>query len=89
MPSESRTDWRPLNAGNVKGLRGRAILAVRADGKGYYGEIVDITPDYVTLSNGSQWQLLRFFDSPTQFAVIEPPKLKAPRLAERKLNFGG
>jgi hypothetical protein len=87
MPSESRGEWRPLNPTNVKGLRGRRILAVRADGKGYYGEIVDITPEYITLSNGSQWQLLRFHDSPTQFAPIEPPKPKAPRLAERQFNW--
>lgn len=87
MPSESPLGWKPLSRQTAGPLKGCRILAIRADGKGYYGEVVDISEDYVTLLNGSQWQLLRFHDSPTHFAFIEPPKPKAPRLADRQL-FG-
>lgn len=85
MPSESAIRWRPLTQASLRGLRGRTILAVRADGKGYYGVVTEVTADYAMLSNGSQWQRLRFFDSPTQFTPIEPPVQSAPRLAEKKL----
>lgn len=85
MPSESQLDWRSLTQASLRGIRGRTILAVRADGKGYYGSITEVTADYVMLSNGSQWQRLMFFDSPTQFSLVEPPVKSAPRLANRKL----
>lgn len=79
-------EWQALTAANVIGLRCKAtILAIRADGKGYYGRIVDITPEYVELANGSQKQLLRFFDSPTQFAIVKGPEIRQLRLADRQL----
>lgn len=85
MQSES-IDWLPLTYDSVRGLRGTAtILAIRADGKGYYGKVVDVTPEYVELLNGNQKQLLRFFDSPTQFALVRKPPFKQRRLGERTL----
>ena len=85
MQSES-LDWRPLTLANVHGLRVQArILAIRADGKGYFGEVYDVTPEYVELTNGSQRQLLRFFDSPTQFAIVKGPPPHQRRLGERTL----
>lgn len=85
MPYESLL-WGPLTKDNVTGLKDQApILAVRADGKGYYGQIIDVTPEYVELANGSQRQILRFFDSPTQFAIITAPPFHQRKLAERSL----
>lgn len=85
MPSESVV-WRPLTQAGVMAEKDAGpILAVRADGKGYYGVIEDVTREYVELSNGSQRQILRFFDSPTQFVVMKRPPFTAPRLAERRL----
>lgn len=86
MPSEESLNWRPLTYNNVRGLRGvDPILAVRADGKGYYGKVFNLTPDYVELLNGSQKQLLRFFDSPTQFALVVSPPFNQRKLADRTL----
>lgn len=85
MRSES-LEWRPLTPDTVRGLRGQAaILAIRADGKGYYGKVIDVTPEYVELANGSQRQILRFFDSPTQYAIVKGPEPHEGRLAERSL----
>ncbi len=85
MPSDS-LEWFPLTPVNVRGkARTLPILAIRADGKGYFGLIIDITPEHVELANGNQRQLLRFFDSPTQFAIVKGPPPRQRRLAERKL----
>lgn len=85
MPSES-PNWRPLTQATLRGLpHGTAILAIRGDGKGYYGRVKEVTADYVMLANGSQYQLLKFFDSPTEFVVVQGPVRKVPTLAERKL----
>jgi hypothetical protein len=87
MPSES-LDWRPLTPDTVKQLRGRpTILAIRGDGKGYYGWVSEITPEYVELTNGQQKQMLRLFDSPTQFATVKGPSSPSYRLGQPRL-FG-
>lgn len=87
MQSES-LQWSLLSYAKTRGLRRQCrILAIRADGKGYYGLVVEVTPEYVELENGSQKQLLRFFDSPTQFAIVKAPEKRVPKLAESQL-FG-
>lgn len=88
MPSAESLDWSPLTYAKARGLRRHArILAIRGDGKGYYGLVIEVTPEYVELENGSQKQLLRFFDSPTHFAIVRGPEKRAPKLAESTL-FG-
>lgn len=87
MPSNESLQWKPLKANDVRGLLNQKILAVRADGKGYYGAVVGWTAEYLELKNGNQVQLLRFFDSPTQYAIVGAPPQKVPRLAESQL-FG-
>lgn len=78
--------WNPLTPASMVGMRRQAtILAIRADGKGYYGLIVDVTPEYVELANGQQKQLLRFFDSPTQFSIVRGPPYRQRRLADSQL----
>ena len=79
--------WKVLTRSNMPGsMLGVRILAVRDDGKGYYGRIIDITADYVELLNGeNQKQMLRFFDSLTHFQEVTLPgprryKTAAPRL---------
>lgn len=84
MQSES-LDWKALVRNALMGHKGQRILAIRADGKGYYGEIIEVNVEYVELANGSQKQLLRFFDSPTQFAFVRGPEPQQRRLADRKL----
>jgi hypothetical protein len=87
MQSES-LEWRPLIYTTMRGLRRQCrILAIRADGKGHFGLVNEVTPEYVELANGNQKQLVRFFDSPTHFAIIKGPEKRTPRLAESQL-FG-
>jgi hypothetical protein len=87
MRSES-LDWNPLTYQAMRGLRRQCrILAIRADGKGYYGLVNEVTPEYVELANGSQKQLLKFFDSPTQFAIVKGPEPHKRKLADSQL-FG-
>jgi hypothetical protein len=89
MPMQSESlEWRPLIYTTMRGLRRQCrILAIRADGKGYFGLVNEVTPEFVELSNGNQKQIVRFFDSPTQFAIIDGPRKRRPVLAESQL-FG-
>jgi hypothetical protein len=82
--------WRPLTYDGIEAeRRAGPILAIRADGKGYFGTVVDVNREYVELANGSQRQILRFFDSPTQFVVVKRPPFHQRKLAERTLRLEG
>lgn len=85
-------EWIALNKSNIRrkvGSSPLAILAVRRDGKGYYGVVSQANDEYVELQNGDHRQNLYFAGSPTVFAVIEQPPAPTYKLGERRLNFGG
>lgn len=84
--------WNPLNRTNIRRLVGSsslAILALRRDGKGYYGRVNQIADEYVELSNGDHVQNLYYFGAPTVFAVIEEPAAPTYKLGERRLKLEG
>lgn len=76
-------NWHPLCYAAINDEYGRVVLIVRPNGRGFYGQIVDVTPDYVELQNGDFKNMVRF-GTPASFTVIEVPGLNlsvgAPRL---------
>jgi len=80
--------WKNFNKTNVRALVGDSsvpLLAVRRDGRGYFGFVEQVTDNYVELSNGGHRQNLYFNGIPIQFMLVEIPaaptyKLGAPRL---------
>jgi hypothetical protein len=83
-----KIDWHPLNKTNIRRLIGGAslsILAIRRDGKGYYGRVNFVGDGYVELTNGDHVQNLYFAASPTVFAVIDEPPAPSYKLGERRL----
>ncbi len=79
--------WKPLAYGNLDRMSGRHLLVVRADGKGYYGELVYYDVEYIELANGNQRQIVKFFDSPAQFTPVAPPVRPTYRLGESRLKL--
>lgn len=80
--------WHPLNKTNIRRVVGGAslaILALRRDGKGYYGRVNQIGEGYVELANGDHVQNLYFAGAPTVFAVIEEPPAPSYKLGEWRL----
>lgn len=85
-------EWHPLNKTNIKRLAGGAsvsILALRRDGKGYFGQVNQITDEYVEISNGDNLQNLYFFSAPTVFAVIAEPPAPTYKLGQARLKLEG
>lgn len=83
--------WHPFVKTNVRRVVGSAslaILALRRDGKGYYGQVNQITDEYVEILNGDHCQNLYFVGSPTIFAVIEEPPAPTYKLGDRRLKLG-
>lgn len=82
--------WHPFNKTNVRRVVGSAslaVLALRRDGKGYYGRVNHINDEYVELSNGDHVQNLYFVGAPTVFAVIEEPAAPTYKLGDRRLKL--
>lgn len=85
-------EWVAFNKSNVRKLVGNnplAILAVRRDGKGYYGTVNHITAEYVEISNGDHVQNLYFLGAPMVFSVIDQPPAPSYRLGQPRLKLEG
>lgn len=89
--TQTSIEWHSLNKTNIRRVVGGAslaILAVRRDGRGYYGTVNQITDEYVELMNGDNHQNLYFVGSPTVFAVIDEPPAPSYKLGQRRLPLG-
>lgn len=87
-----KLDWKNFNKTNVRTLVGDsspAILAVRRDGKGYFGIVNQVSDEYVELANGDHRQNLYYHLAPMQFTVIELPPIPTFKMAERRLQLEG
>lgn len=85
-------EWVAFNKSNIRRLVGSnslSILAVRRDGKGYYGIVNQITSEYVELTNGDHVQNVYFAGAPAMFAIIEQPPAPSYRLAQPRLKLEG
>ena len=85
-------EWSAFNKSNIKRLVGSnslAILAVRRDGKGHFGTVSQITPEYVEISNGDHVQNLYFLGAPMVFAVIDAPPAPSYKLGQPRLKLEG
>ncbi len=85
-------EWAAFNKSNVRKLVGSnslAILAVRRDGKGYYGTVNQITAEYVEICNGDHMQNLYFLGAPMVFAVIDQPPAPSYKLGQPRLKLEG
>jgi hypothetical protein len=63
------------------------ILAVRLDGRGYYGWVSLVTDEYIELSNGEFRQNIYFSGAPIVFAVIEEPPRPSYKMAQPRLRL--
>lgn len=80
-------DWRKISRDELAMIRrGQPLLVVRDDGKGYYGVLSDLTPNFFELANGNHRQIVAF-STVGSFACIDPPKRKIPTMADRRLPF--
>lgn len=85
-------EWAAFNKSNIRRLVGSnplSILAVRRDGKGYYGIVNQVTSEYVEISNGDNLQNLYFNGAPTMFAIVEQPPAPSYKLAQPRLKLEG
>lgn len=90
MSSPLNSEWHSFNKTNVKRIAGGssiAILALRRDGKGYYGFVNQITDEYVELANGDHRQNIYFSGPATVFALIEEPPRPIYKLAQPRLRL--
>lgn len=78
-------NWKPVTKDAMVSSLGSYILVVRADGKGYYGEVVDYDRDYVELQNGKQKQIIAFHGPQLSYIVVIPPRRPIPQLGESQL----
>lgn len=85
-------NWVAFNKSNIQRLVGSkplAILAVRRDGKGYYGTVNQITPEYVEIANGDNLQNLYYVGAPMVFTIVNQPPAPSYRLGQPRLKLEG
>lgn len=85
-------EWVAFNKSNIRKIVGSnslAILAVRRDGKGYFGTVNQITTEYVEIANGDHVQNLYFLGAPMVFSVIDQPPAPSYKLGQPRLNLEG
>lgn len=76
--------WTPLAYHSISGYRGSMVLVVKPSGKGFYGQVINVTPAYVELQNGNFKNLVRF-GPPAMFTQVHVPGLNLPMVGSPRL----